>query len=95
MDNQQLVYNKEHITDISEKYSAAIREIDAIIYILNSTSGVKGALEDNYDGQAKDMTEELLTKISQHLNFLRSCCTNTRAYIKESLNTMIELDKAL
>lgn len=95
MANEQIVYNKEHITAVSEKYTAAIREINEIIYKLNSSSGVKGVFENNYEGQARDMTEELLTKITQHLYFLRSCCSNTRAYIKESLNTMIDLDKTI
>lgn len=95
MAKEKLVYNKEHILEIAERYKKASDLIDSMIQDLSYIPGAKDSFATNYTGQASDIGSELFDKIREHLEFLKSCCDSTSEYVKDSLDTMRTLDKNL
>lgn len=83
------------MTSLATKYESAADKIDQIVNKLSSSSGAKQILTDNYEGQGKEIAEDLFAKIKEHLLLLHTCCASTGEYVKVSLDTMKEQDQLL
>lgn len=95
MSEKVKIYNEEHMNALVTKYESAVNEIDEIVNNLSSSSGAKQILSDNYEGQGKEIVEDLFTKIKEHLLYLQTCCVSTSEYIKISVDTMNEQEQLL
>lgn len=89
MSDKVIIYNEEHITNIENKYKECIEDLQSAIAYNNSA---KEYMMNNYDGQAKEMVEEIFGKIEAHLKLLSACCETTKTYVKDSLETIEQVD---
>ncbi len=89
MSNAKLIYDPEHMDEISSKYKQCAEYADQAI---NNLERLKANFLGNYQGQASEMAEDLYNKIKEHTELLRDCFVQMESYVTYTKETMTELD---
>lgn len=85
-------YNEDHMSEIAGKYSQCEKNIDSIIADLNSA---KDIVVQNYSGMGEELALDSFLKLSEHLEFLKTCCTSVSEYVLYTLTSMQEADASV
>jgi uncharacterized protein YukE len=92
MSNAKLVYDPEHMDEISLKYKQCSEYADQAIITLEE---LKASFLENYQGQASEIAEDLYSKIRDHTELLRDCFIQMDSFVTYTKETMIELDNIM
>ena len=84
--------NAEFMDAISNNYKSSSEKVQEAIYELNKA---KTQFLNNYEGQGKDMAQDTFVKVSEHLEFLRSCLSQAEQYVTYTKETLQEQDEAM
>ena len=90
--SKTLTYDAEFMDDISKNYQSCANKAQEAIDELNHA---KTKLLINYEGQGSDLAQEVFDKVTEHLEFLRSCLSQAGQYVTYTKETMQETDNKI
>ncbi|MBL1223664.1 WXG100 family type VII secretion target [Enterococcus sp. BWR-S5] len=88
----KLNFNKELMEEISGKYQSCTTEAETI---LTNLKKLKDQLNDNYEGHGSPLSDDAVSKIIEHVEFLKKCYSSTEQFVTQTQTTMATLDSAL
>ena len=89
---KKYTYNPEHMTAIAEQFGDCAKILEEAI---EQNEAAKINYEENYEGQAEEITTDTFGKIEEHLKLLVQCCQTTEAYVRDCLTSMQEADSKI
>lgn len=85
-------FNTELMNEISGKYQSCIAETETILTSLNTLGD---QLSDRYKGHGSALSDDAITKIIEHVEFLKNCYSCTEQFVTQTQATMAIMDSIL
>lgn len=89
---KEKIYNSEHMTTISDEYGQCGDMVDKIISL---TTSMQESIMGCYEGEGTGILENTFSKLSQHLDLVKSCMSVAQNYVSSTLADMQELDASI
>lgn len=88
----EILYNDDNMQNIIDDYHECITIIQEV---RTYNTYAKVAFNNNYEGEAKDMTEAIFDEIKLHLDYLETCCRSMEDYVSNAWDAMKVANEAL
>ncbi|MGL4696955.1 WXG100 family type VII secretion target [Enterococcus larvae] len=88
----KLNFSVEMMNEISGKYQSCVTETETILESLNT---LRNQLNDNYKGHGSALSDDAVSKIIEHVEFLQKCYSCTEQFVTHTQETMAMLDDML
>jgi len=89
MSGTEKVFNEAHMAAIKNDFDKCANDIGDAINVLGN---LNSHISENYNGQAKPLLSDIVTKLREHLLLLQDCHKNTGKYVEYTSNTAKESD---